>query len=259
MPTRSWTDEDLARAVPDAHSWRGVQRQLGLSSVSTIPALRARAAALELDVAHFRGQRSWSDEALQEAVAAENTWSGVAGHLGLSMTSEVATTMKVRAHQLGLNVNHLKKPHVRPDELHDALGDKSFKRFASESEFLAAAWFSAHDYAVSMAAPGMLYDLIVDNGTGLKRVQVKSSVRSGDRSSSISISRMTASGSSKTTQRAHQAYAPDDFDFFFILLSSGDLYLVPLQSVVGQKSLTLSPKSPYYVERVPVFARQAGK
>lgn len=73
MPrVRSYTDEQLKAAVQDNHSWRGVLRELGLvaTSSSSIRSVRRHADALGCDYAHFRGQRSWTEQELCAAVAA---------------------------------------------------------------------------------------------------------------------------------------------------------------------------------------------
>lgn len=230
--------------------------QLGLSSTSAIKGLRARAAQLELDVSHFRGQRSWSDEALALAVKNSPTWSSVASCLGLRASADTLASLKVHAHRLELGVEHLGKGHQRPHDLIRSLGRKSFDAFDREAEFLAAAWFTAHGFAVSIAGPGLAYDLLIDDGSGVKRVQVKSTTQSPSRrpSATVAVARMTASGGGK---RTWQRYAPDDFDLFFILFSTGDVYLVPLGSVLGQRALSLNPTSPYFIEKMPLFSRES--
>jgi hypothetical protein len=60
MGERSWSDEDLRRAVSSQKSWRGILRALGLKSNSggSIGVVKRRSEALKLDTNHFVGPRA---------------------------------------------------------------------------------------------------------------------------------------------------------------------------------------------------------
>jgi len=81
----TWSDERLPAAVVAATSWRGVMRELGLNPANggTTRTIRRRAALLGLDTSHFRGNRSWSDAVLRQAMTEGRTWDEVLTALGL--------------------------------------------------------------------------------------------------------------------------------------------------------------------------------
>jgi hypothetical protein len=81
----NWSDEQLPAAIAAATSWRGVMRELGLSpgNGGLTRTIRRRAARLGLDASHFRGNRSWSDSVLRQAVTEGRTWKDVLTTLGL--------------------------------------------------------------------------------------------------------------------------------------------------------------------------------
>lgn len=61
MRKRTWSDEDLVRAVEKSVTWGQVARAVGLKNYSGTGSrtIRARAAELELDTSHFLG-KSWN-------------------------------------------------------------------------------------------------------------------------------------------------------------------------------------------------------
>src|ERR1700739_1543554 len=81
---RTWSDDQLANAVKNSTSWRGVMRSLGLKATSAgqIRIVRRHAERLKLDASHFRGKRRWSDDQLREAVAECKSWEAGLKRLG---------------------------------------------------------------------------------------------------------------------------------------------------------------------------------
>jgi hypothetical protein len=126
---RSWSDEDLRHAVATATSWSAVARGLALAPGGhTNRLLRERAAALELDVTHFRPDwrprppipvvvegtsawrrarfRRWSDEDLLVAVPKATSWAGLHRELGLKIGGTTYPMLQERCRELGLDTSH---------------------------------------------------------------------------------------------------------------------------------------------------------
>jgi hypothetical protein len=253
---RTWTDEQLAQAVAEEHSWRSVARALGLASTGSWVLIQRRAAELRLDASHFRGKRSWSDEALAEAVAESKTWSGVARKIGAGTDRATIASMKELAGRMGLDVAHLERPKRVRTHMPVALPDQTFANFGLEAEYLAAAWFVSRGFRVSLAGGGLPYDLIVDRCGELQRVQVKSTAAAPTASGTVvvKLSHLTPSRGAGTNRRM-QCYEPTDFDLFFILTGEGHVFLIPFRDVTGLKGLTIGLASPYYVHTIGLSGR----
>jgi hypothetical protein len=85
-------------------------RQLGLNPANggTTRTIRRHAAWLGLDTSHFRGNRSWSDAVLRQAVTEGRTWDEVLTTLGLkAQVGGGRALVKAHALRLGLDVTHL--------------------------------------------------------------------------------------------------------------------------------------------------------
>jgi hypothetical protein len=207
--SRTWTDEQLAKAVTAEHSWRAVARALGLSSTSSWVLIQRRAKELGLDASHFRGKRAWSDEALVEAVAKSKTWSGVARKVSAGTDRATICSIQELARQMSLETSHLQVRQVRPAYSPEPLPDQTFAKFGIEAEYLAAAWFVSRGFRVTLASSGLPYDLILDKRGELQRVQVKSTTtRPGaDGKVTVKVHRLTASAGAATNRR-EQCYDP---------------------------------------------------
>jgi PD-(D/E)XK endonuclease len=233
-----------------------VARALGLASTSSWVLIQRRTEALGLDASHFRGKRSWSDQALAEAVAGSRTWSGVARKVGAGTDRATISSIKELTGRMGLDAGHLQLE--RPARVHTpvALPDQTFANFGLEAEYLAAAWFVSRGFRVSLAGAGLAYDLIVDRRGELQRVQVKSttSVPFASGNVVIRLSRLSPSRGAGINRRV-QCYEPTDFDLFFVLTGEGHVFLIPLRDVVKSKSLMVGPKSPYYVHTIGLSGR----
>ena len=138
----TWSDEKLPAAVAAATSWRGVMRELGLNPANggMTRTIRRRAALLGLDASHFRGNRSWSDAVLRQAVTEGRTWEEVLRTLGLrTQTGGGRALVKAHALRLGLDVSHLGRPAPHIADPCALEPDLAHLRRAAES--LAATWF----------------------------------------------------------------------------------------------------------------------
>src|SRR6266700_6048531 len=142
LRTTMWSDAQRPAAVTAATSWRGVMRELGLNPANggITRTIRRRAALLGLDTSHFRGNRSWSDAVLRQAVTEGGTWEEVLTMLGLSSRAGGERTLvKAHALRLGLDVSHLGQASPRTAGPCELEPDLAHLRQAAES--LAATWF----------------------------------------------------------------------------------------------------------------------
>jgi PD-(D/E)XK endonuclease len=243
--SRTWRDEQLARAVQVSTSWRGVMRELGLSATSagSIRTVRRHAIRLGLDVSHFRGKRRWSDAELAAAVATARSWDEVIEALGLSTASGTARThVKGHAVRLGVDVRHLRPraavvptpPRIDPDLAH--------LRAAGPS--IAAAWFALCGCDVLFPIEPAVYDLVVSMPDGLRRIQVKTTTSRNSAGWQVGISRhphATEKGGPRLP------YDPDVIDYFFIVDGDLTMHLIPSRAVAGRVALGLRTYATYVV------------
>lgn len=227
-----------------------------MGSTSSYELIRRRATELGLDTSHFRGKRSWTNDALAVAVAESKSWSAVGRRLNGGTSRASIDSMQRLARLMGLQTSHLEARRRCPVNPVTGLPDQTFAYFGSEAEYLGAAWFASRGYRVTIASSGLPYDLIVDRCGKLQKVQVKSTATIPTASGTVTVrtSRLTASAGANTNRR-ELCYEPADFDLFFILTSEGHVFLVPLQDVAGRPKLTIGPKSPYYVQTIGLSGR----
>lgn len=235
---RSYTDQGLREAVADNHSWRGVLRALGLSATSSaaIRSVRQRADELRCDYSHFRGQRTWSERELADAVASARTWHEVADRLGLAGGSS-QTTIRGHVARLGIDASHLRPPSPRPDG--QAIErEPSREHLPRAGSLLAAAWFALCGDRVSWPLEPCRYDLLVERDGAVERVQVKTATVRAGSSWTVWLS---------TTGRIRSTYDIDDIDSFFVI--DGDLgcYLIPVATVGGLHAVNLAAYSAFRV------------
>ena len=143
---RSWSDEDLRRAIAVATSWKDVLRALAMSptNASSHRRVRQRAWELHLDTSHFVQKqegvrkdvpvvvegtpqerrakaseprittandrfgrpRRWTDDDLRLAVAASTSWAGVHRHIGIAIGGSTYRRLQHHARELGLDTSH---------------------------------------------------------------------------------------------------------------------------------------------------------
>jgi PD-(D/E)XK endonuclease len=111
---------------------------------------------------------------------------------------------------------------------------------------VAVRWFLERNYVVSIPLEPIAYDLIADSGSGLKRVQVKTSSRR-DRSGRYEarLTRTVYDSTVEPNARGNYREAPypaDALDYFFILTSDFVKYLIPLDVVAGMQHVVLDVK-----------------
>ena len=125
---RTWTDDDLRKAVRSSTTYSQVLAKLGLSRGGrSLEAVRNRMLRLGIDLAEpergkrsdkwlqdprtlstvpSTGSRSWTDEDLAEAVASSHSIAGVIRALGLNIGGAMYLVVKRRIADLGLDTTH---------------------------------------------------------------------------------------------------------------------------------------------------------
>ena len=226
---RTYSDEDLSRAVSGSTSWRGVLRELGLQSTSStmIRSVRAHADRLELDHRHFRGQRRWTDDELRAAVLCESRWADVVEAMGIQGGSAVST-LKGHAARLGLDTSHFIGQDDRVNRI--ARHEPDIANLSRAGSMLAAAWFALSGYDVAWPLEPARYDLLVTQETCTRRVQVKTTVTKDGSSWQVSLS---------TTSGGRRTYDPDEIDDFFVIDGALGHYLIPIEAVGGLHTINL--------------------
>lgn len=246
---RTWNDAQLREAVASQTSWRGVARTLGLKATSAgvIRTVKRHAARLDLDTAHFTGQRKCSDQRLKEAVTQAASWSDVLRILGIADRGDCRARVKGHALRLGLDVAHLKaQVHSRPasTELFRRSPNPSALRDAAPT--IAMAWFAVRGLPVAFPVEPQEYDLLVTMPEGIQRVQVKSTTCRVATSGKwlVGVGRRPYS-LDKTARKT--CYDPDSLDYFFIINGEGDIYLIPSLVLAGRLGIYLDVYPEYKV------------
>lgn len=111
----------------------------------------------------------------------------------------------------------------------------------------AIAWFGATGFSVSLPLnDSQPYDLVVDDGQRLQRVQVKTTTRR-DRSGTFQVQLATHGGN-----RSGHTRKPLDVsacDLLYILTDARDRYVIPTAAIVARHSLTLGGRvDPFRVD-----------
>lgn len=246
--SRAWSDSELREAVASAHSWRGVLRALGLTATSAgaIRGVKRHAARLELDTAHFTGQRQWSDQQLKKAVALAVSWADVFEALGITDRGESRFRVKGHAVRLGLDTTHLSpRPdrHIAAAKAFNAEPDLCALRGAAQA--IAMAWLSMRGMPVAMPTEPQSYDLLVTTPDGIQRVQVKSTTHRGrDGKWLVGVGHRPYS-LDKTARK--EPYDPDGLDFFFVVTGDGGLFVIPSDALAGRTTVCVDSYDGYRV------------
>ncbi|TCC32742.1 group I intron-associated PD-(D/E)XK endonuclease [Kribbella speibonae] len=208
-------------------------------------ALKKHADRQALDATHFTGQRQWSDRQLRAVMRDATSWTDVIAGLGVSDGKESRVRIKGHAMRLGLDCTIL-----RPAESARPAGEplKLTARpetLRAAAPALAMAWFTLHGCAVALPMEPEVYDLLVTTTDGVRRVQVKSSERSGrDGHWQVGIGRRPYVLDKSATK---MPYDPDDIDLFFIVLGDGHLYVIPSSVLAGRTSIYADTYTAYRV------------
>lgn len=237
---RTWTDEQLAAAVRDANSWRGVLRNLGLSPGRSNQIVKREAIRLGLDTGHFGSPLIACSEAeLTESLATAASWGQLLASLGLRTASRRARQkVAAKAAQLGLDTDHLDAAlHKRHTQTAASSLVPDLVHLREAAQSLAIAWFLLRGLWPAVPIEPRRYDFLLETPEGVKRVQVKTTtVRESSGSWSVSISRH-AGGGDRHNQKL--AYTAEEVDLFAIVDGDLNLSLVPMAAVARRKGICL--------------------
>lgn len=145
LSARTWTDEDLARALGAARSGRHLVELLGLRGRASLPGILARADALGLDSSGVRAaSRSAqprprvSDEELAAHVAASCSVNEVLRRAGYSLAGGSHANVSARVKRLGIDTSHFARVvsdppgrRMAPDDVLVVLPAGSYRARAS--------------------------------------------------------------------------------------------------------------------------------
>ncbi|MBO0831927.1 MAG: hypothetical protein J2P28_08650 [Actinobacteria bacterium] len=235
---RTWTDEQLAQAIQQAWSWRGVLRGLELKAHGA-DYVKREAARLGLDTSHLGSPLRCTDDKLASVLASSASWPQVLGALGLRSGSQRCRALvAARAERLSLDTAHLGSGgyNRRRSTSSELIPQPSFLRDAAEP--LAVAWFMLHGLWPAAPAEPRPYDLLLDTPDGVKRVQVKTTTSKASSGAWLARIGRHAGGGSKHNQRA--PYTESEVDLFLIADGDLTLYLIPLVAVSGRTSICLT-------------------
>jgi len=244
-PKHAWSDDQLPAAVAAATSWRGVMRELGLNPANggVTLTIRRHATWLGLDTSHFKGNRSWSDAVLRQAVTGSRTWDEVLITLGLSSRAGGERTLvKAHALRLGLDISHLGQPAPHGAPPCEFRPDLDNLRRAAES--LAAAWFVLCGCNVAFPAVPDCYDVLVSASDGMKRVQVKTTTCNSKDGWTVQIGRRPYSVGNNALL---VPYDPEVIDLFFVVDGDLTIYVIPSRAVDGRTRILLRSYTKYIV------------
>lgn len=89
------------------------------------------------------------------------------------------------------------------------------------------------------------YDLVVDMGGDLKKVQVKAT-NSKHSANSYSLLLKTVSG---TTRKVYKTVVDTDIDYLFCLCGDGTMFLIPKEEIKNRNTLCLSTSKSKYASK----------
>jgi hypothetical protein len=114
---RTWTDDQLIKAVQESNNYAEVCDYLGLSG-STYKSIKRRISELNLDTSHFTGCRSWTEGEFKEAVKSSTTIKEVAKKIDGPKTS--SGWFHRWADKLNVSYDHFETAYDWCERKHDA-------------------------------------------------------------------------------------------------------------------------------------------
>ena len=221
-------------------------------SAGAVRIVRRRADELGLDYSHFRGKRQWSDAQLRQAVAESHSWQELLTRLGLSTKDGGSLQSHIKAHavRLGLDTHHLnrvshsgRQPDEAPDQASQLQADLTHLRVGAEA--LAAVWFALRGCVTSLPMESASYDLLVELGDRICRVQVKTTTFATHEGWVVTVGHHPDTHSRRSQRLL--AYDPDEIDLFFIVDGDMTMYLIPSRAIAGRVRVLLRTYRKYIV------------
>jgi PD-(D/E)XK nuclease superfamily protein len=111
---------------------------------------------------------------------------------------------------------------------------------------MAIAYYTKTGYGVSTPLTDNLrYDLIVDDGTSLQRVQVKTTFYVPATTTSYEVNFKT-SGGNQSWNRIRKNISEDETELVFVYCGDGTMYQFPAKVVAGKDKMRLSKQLEQY-------------
>lgn len=245
--------DTLAAAVESCRSWRQVLVKIGLSPNRHARRLRELCDEWGISYAHFR-YHAFSDEQLRDVLSSATSWPEVITRLGYAEDSGSARgTIRKHARRLGLDLESLaagtrsKAPllPLQPDLLH----------LRQAGAYLVAGAFTLAGHRVCWPLEPAVYDLVVEAGERMLRVQVKTTSQQVRGAWSCSITRSEYADVAGGKRKVR--YLPDEVDAFAIVDGAGDVYVIPIEDVAGLTNLSLRRYALYRVPRLSCSSTEA--
>jgi hypothetical protein len=239
-----WSDTELTNAVSASTSWRGLMRALSVPETSPQTILRAKqdVVRLNLGTSHFTKQRAWSDDQFKTATASARSTDELLHSLGLQPGSNEAwTRVKANAIRLGLD---LSQPQSTIDISDPADQPPALGNLRHAATSLAACWFSLCGFNTAIPIEPAVYDLLVSEPDGIRRVQVKTTTHKSKNGWMIQVGRRPYSARNNARL---VPYDPDLIDLFFIVDGDLSIYLIPSQVIAGRVMILLRTYPQYIV------------
>lgn len=232
----------LRDAVRENRSWRGVLRALGLVASRPARHLQDECDRIGIDYSHF-GSRSWSDEQLREALSEAASWGQLLRALGYAGDSGSArATIRKHAVRLGLDATRLTE-RPTPDRADPFVAEPDLKHLRSAGAFIVAAACALRGLVISWPLEPAVYDLLVDTGSGVHRVQVKTTTW-----------RLNGAWACKITHREGGStawYTKQEIDYFGIVDGGQDVYMIPVEVVDGTGTIIVRRYDRYRIALSP--------
>lgn len=106
---------------------------------------------------------------------------------------------------------------------------------------VAIGWFASNGWTVCVPlTDSQEYDLIVDNGSGLKKIQVKTSRYICSKARAPKVELRTKCGAWKTVK-----FFTENVDYLFIVTDRGN-YLIPRDKITARTGIVLTKKYAEY-------------
>jgi hypothetical protein len=208
------------------------------TSAGLVRGMKKRASEMGLDTSHFSGNRRWTDTQLCEAVLESVSWADTIRRVGVRDTGEYRAAVRRQAARLQLDISHL-EPDPLPASGEYGVPMPDRLKFAAQS--IALAWFQVRGHHPSVPVDHRPYDLIVEMGGKLRRVQVKTCIRPEGEV----VVAPRVSGMSKVGPRV--PYDPADVDMFFVVDGAATIYLIPGEAIYGKIVISLPKYGKYRV------------
>lgn len=235
----------LAAAVESCRSWRQVLRALGLASHRHVTHLRSLCEQWGVAYEHL-AHHAPPDQQLRDVIAGASSWTEVMSRLGYADTSGSARLMLRRhARRLRLDVQHLT---ADPEPVEKGLSVKpDLRHLRAAGPYIVAGAFTLAGYRISWPLEPAVYDLVVDTGDRLLRVQVKTSTHWVGGSWQCAITRSEYADVPGGKRKV--CYSSDQIDVFAIVDGEEQVYVIPVDDIAGMTNLTLRRYLAYRIPR----------